>query len=267
LAASFLPGPLARAGSGGEGELTGPAPGAALRPLATDRPDVTESPLTVDAGHVQVELDFGNYTHDHSAGVRADEWGVTPFNLRLGLLDNFEAGIFVVPYLHRTERAGAGSSATYTGFGDVTLRGKVNFWGNDGGDSAFGLIADVTLPTGARGLGGGKAAGALTLPVQFDLGHGWDLGAMTVAQFRPDETGGSRMVWLNSATLGHDLGRSFSGYLELTSAAGDGTHVATGDLGVAWKLNPNTQLDLGANFGLTRAADNLLVFTGISRRY
>src|SRR5579872_1736511 len=35
-----------------------------MRPLSTDRPDTTDTPLTVDAGHVQLEMDFLSYTYD-----------------------------------------------------------------------------------------------------------------------------------------------------------------------------------------------------------
>src|SRR4051794_22151930 len=60
-----------------------PTPDNLLRELATDRPDATESPFTVDAGHVQIELDLVNYTRNRLDGVRTTEWGVMPFNLRV----------------------------------------------------------------------------------------------------------------------------------------------------------------------------------------
>ena len=37
--------------------LFAPVPRSAMRPLSTDRPDTTESPYTVDAGHFQMEMD------------------------------------------------------------------------------------------------------------------------------------------------------------------------------------------------------------------
>jgi hypothetical protein len=40
-----------------------PTPDNLLRELATDRPDKTESPTTVDAGHFQFEMDFATFTH------------------------------------------------------------------------------------------------------------------------------------------------------------------------------------------------------------
>ena len=41
-----------------------PTPEALLRELNTDRPDQTEGPITVDAGHFQLELDLVSYAYD-----------------------------------------------------------------------------------------------------------------------------------------------------------------------------------------------------------
>jgi hypothetical protein len=43
--------------------------------------------------------------------------------------------------------------------------------------------------------------------------------------------------------------------------------VATADAGLTYGPTPNVQLDLGANVGLTDAADDLNLFTGISARF
>src|SRR5436309_3199384 len=44
--------------------LFNPTPRTLMREMQTDRPDQTESPYTVDAGHFQLEADFDNYTYD-----------------------------------------------------------------------------------------------------------------------------------------------------------------------------------------------------------
>jgi hypothetical protein len=46
-----------------EYNLFNPTPLAAMRELSPDRPDKTESPHTVDAGHFQLEMDFVNFTY------------------------------------------------------------------------------------------------------------------------------------------------------------------------------------------------------------
>jgi hypothetical protein len=70
----------------------GAAP-AALRELTTDRPDTTESPFTVDAAHLQLEMDVASYTRNRLDGVRTTEWALAPFNLRYGLTPRAEVGI------------------------------------------------------------------------------------------------------------------------------------------------------------------------------
>lgn len=245
-----------------------PTPDGLLREFTTDRPDVTESPFTVDAGHMQLEMDLANYTSDRQDGVSTTEWGVAPFNLRLGLGNDFEAGVFLSPWIRRRVAARAGSTTTVLGFGDVVLRGKWNFLGNDGGGLAYGLIADLKLPTAADGLGNGRVEAAVTLPVTVRLAAGWDLNAMAQLQGGYDDAArGYRPFWLNSVSVDHDLGRAVAGYVELTSLTGDGPQAATLDVGITWLADRGLQLDAGVNLGVSRTAPDLLVFSGLSRRF
>ena len=240
---------------------------AARRELSTDRPDTTESPFTVDAGHWQIEMALVSQTRNRLDGARTRAWEFAPLNLRYGLRSDFEAGVFIAPYARVTEEPRGGSRTTAAGFGDITLRAKFNIAGNDGGSPAFGLIADLKLPTAKAGLGNGHAEGDLILPVAFELPGGWELGAMTKADLRQRDSGGMHLVWVNTATLGRKIFQNVSGYLELTSATGEGSHVATFDLGVAWKLEANTQLDAGAKLGVSRTADDGQFFAGLSHRF
>ncbi len=51
--------------------------------LSPDRPDKTESPYTLDAGHFMVEMDFVTFTHDDTVmGARTETWNVTSVNLK-----------------------------------------------------------------------------------------------------------------------------------------------------------------------------------------
>src|SRR5688500_7994788 len=91
-----------------DGRAAEPAP-AGLRELTTDRPDTTESPFTVNPGHVQLEMDAVSYTRDREGGAKTEEWEAAAFNLRFGLTRDFEAGIFVVPFRRMVETPPAGT--------------------------------------------------------------------------------------------------------------------------------------------------------------
>jgi hypothetical protein len=246
--------------------LGNPTPAELLRELTTDRPDATESPFTVDAGHAQVEMDFVSVTRDRQGGVRATSTAVAPFNLRLGFRHNLEAGIFFDPFLRETVRPRAGLKTKTRGHGDTTLRLKANFWGNDGGSSAFGLITDLKLPTATNGFGNDKVEGACTLPVALDLGGGWDLGAMTTLAAAHDGTR-YRPIWSNTVTVAHELFEHVGLFCEVTSEAGDGPHACTFDTGFTWQLDRNLQFDAGAYLGISRHAPDVTWFLGMSRRF
>lgn len=244
----------------------GPRPTVELRELTTDRPDATESPFTVDAAHVQLELEAVSFTRDRRDGVRTTEWAVAPFNLRYGLTENFELGVFVTPFLQVTEKLRGGERTTVRGLGDTTLRAKLNLAGNDGGAKAYGVFADLKLPTAKDGLGNDEVEGALTFPVAFELGAGWAAAAMTSVEFA--FTGRERpFVWVNTLSVGRALTANVAGFVEFTSAAGDGTHVATFNFGLTRRLGPNLQLDGGVNLGVSRAAADLTVFAGLARKF
>jgi hypothetical protein len=237
------------------------------REMTTDRPDTTESPFTLEPGQLQLEMDVATFTRNRLDGVRTTEWQFAPFNLRYGLTRDVEAGIFFTPRVRVTEEPRGGSKTTHQGTGDTTLRTKLNLWGNDGGANAGGVIAEIKLPTAAAGLGNDKVEGAVMFPVAFELGAGWELGAMTVAEFAYTDMGRRRTIWVNTMSFGHDVAKDTGMYFELTSAAGDGPHVATFNCGVTRKLNPNLQLDCGAVFGISRTAPDLGLFTGLARRF
>src|SRR5947207_2540338 len=49
-----------------------PTPRDMMRELSADRPDKTDCPFTVDAGHFQVEMDFANSTYGRANSGRGN---------------------------------------------------------------------------------------------------------------------------------------------------------------------------------------------------
>jgi len=241
-------------------------PGRNLRAMTTDRPDATESPFTIDPGHVQIEMDFARFGRNRDVVREVDAWEAAPFNLRVGLSPQWEAGVFIVPFQSETVTMDGGRERR-SGFGDTVLRAKWNARGNDGGDLGFGLIADVKLPTASDDFTNGKIEGGLTLPISFPLVGGWSGGAMTSIEAVYSEAGSFRAVWSNTITAGRELGRNWGGFIELTSSTGDSSHAATFNCGITRRIGTDTQWDAGANFGLSRAAEDVVVFSGVSRRF
>src|SRR3989442_4306943 len=86
----------------GKYTLFNPTPRELMREMNTDRPDKTESPFTVDAGHFQIEADILSYTYDRYNPARTDTRvetvGLAPLNLKVGLCNNVDLQIVIETY-------------------------------------------------------------------------------------------------------------------------------------------------------------------------
>jgi hypothetical protein len=247
-------------------------PDAGLRELSPDRPDKTESPYTVDAGHFQLEMDFANYTCHNSDGTTAKAWNVAPFNVKAGLFNNVDVQFVFDDYEHvRTGDRSAGTSTTQSGIGDFTTRLKINLWGDDGGKTAFALLPFVKFPTSTDGLGNNAVEGGVIFPLAVKLPADFDLGMETAAScLRDNRDNNFHADFINSITLDHGIIGKLSGYLEFFSDISTDSHagwVGTVDAGLEFLVTENIQLDCGCNFGVTCAADNFNPFAGITIRF
>jgi hypothetical protein len=94
-----------------------PTPRAFMREMSTDRPDKTESPYTVDAGHFQFEADLVSFGVDqwNAEGERVFGLNVANVNLKAGLLNNVDIQLIVENYVYEQVRAG-GATARKSGF-------------------------------------------------------------------------------------------------------------------------------------------------------
>ena len=249
-----------------------PTPPDLMRELSTDRPDKTESPYTVDAGHFQWEMDFAVFTLDREDGVRSRTWNVAPANLKVGLTNNADLQLFFDSYIHeRVEDQVAGLAETADGVGNLTTRLKINLWGDDGGPTAFAVMPFVTVPTNSGGLGNGAVEGGVILPIAVELPGGWSMGAQTEVDFRDNGSNrGYHSEFINSVTFSHDIAGRLGGYLEFFSNVSTGRDtrwVGTVDFGLTYALAKNIQLDAGCNIGVTHPAADLQPFTGITLRF
>lgn len=257
-------------GAEGVGSLFHPRPDAELRDLSTDRPDTTESPYTVDAGHVQVEWETLSWGRDRSDDVTTTTLG-SSVNLKVGLTSRID--LQIIPGWERTvvEDTPADARTTASGMGDTDVRLKYNLWGDDGGATAAAVMPFVTMPTHDRDLDPDRHwAAGLILPVGVTLVPGVNLGVM--AEFdlvRNQADDGRALLFIQSATVGVEITEWMGMFNELamvvSSEAGAGAE-AYYDGGFMFGVTPNVQLDCGWNLGLTQASQDVRGFIGVSVR-
>jgi hypothetical protein len=244
--------------------LFSPTPRNLMREMSTDRPDTTESPYTVDAGHYQVEMSFVDFTRDRSEGVTTETVVAAPFNAKVGLLNNVDVQFVLDPYVNR--RMG---SRRDSGMGDAIVRLKVNLLGNDGGKVAAAVMPYVKFPTGTHEIGNDHFEGGMIVPVAFELPAEFSLGTMLEVDFVRDAGDGYGTALLHTVTLGHPIVGELSGYVEYAGTAfvnAGSTYQAVIGSGLTYKVNDDVQLDAGMNFGISESADDFNVFLGLSFR-
>ena len=259
--------------------LFNPTPNQFLRDLTTDRPDTTESPFTVDAGHVQIETNLFGYSKSRAdaEGTRTDSYEFATTNVRLGLTNQSEINVVWQPYGFARNRSRDLASRTRdSGIGGLDIRAKVNLWGNDTfgepGSTAFALLPFITLPTDRRnGISPEATEVGLIVPLTISLTDKFGLGLNAgVNGVKDSDLSGRHAEWLGSASLSYAWSDNLGTYYEAGARVGTddprGEPVVLGT-GLTYKLSENLQLDAGVNFGVTRAADRINSFVGVSARY
>jgi hypothetical protein len=254
--------------------LFNPTPAALLRDLESDRPDRTESPITVDAGHFQVEADLVSYAYTQRQGVRQDDLMIPTLNLKLGVLNRVDLQTILIPYGRTRIQDRTVSPAmdqTCSGFGDMQVRAKINLWGNDGGRSALAMMPFIHLPTGAPGLTTDAVEGGVIFPFGFDLPAGFYAGAMwEVDWIRNADNSRYHAESIQTLTIGRNLTRKLSAYVEFWSVVSTERNAGwagTFDFGFNYLLHKNLKLDCGVNRRVAGREPDWNPFVGVTWRY
>jgi hypothetical protein len=252
--------------------LFNPVPPGLRRAYNTDRPSKTDSPYTVDAGVFQIESDVANWTLDYEKGARIRTWIVSNTNLKLGLTNwmDFE----VVPQFYVNTRSSGpdfGKPIVQDGFGDTTLRLKINLIGDDGGKLAIGLISSIKIPTNTGHTANHVWEPGFGLPLNYSLPWGFTLfGQTRLDVLDQPGSGNMRVQWQNPIGLSRGIIGNLSGYIEFynTVSSGRGQKwVGTLDTGLIYQVTPNFSVDMNSFFGMTDSAPDYNVFIGFGRRF
>jgi hypothetical protein len=245
-----------------EYHLFHPVPAEQMREMSTDRPDTTESAITVDAGHFQVEADLVVLMLDKEGSVKTTGYELLPINLKAGLLNWMDLQLVLEPY-HRVVSKAAGVRVVDDGYGATTVRLKMNVWGNDEGSTAFALMPFVTYVDDGVDFG-------LIAPLGIALPAGFDSTVMLEADVVRREDNGERgLDMVATGTVSHDIVGPLGGYFELVGAFPTyDTSLSTlaVDGGLTLGLGDDVQLDAGTRIGAAGPIADIELFVGASAR-
>lgn len=248
-----------------------PTPIDLRRPYNTDRPSKTDSPFTIDAGVFQIESDVWIWMLDEPehGDERIRTWIVGNTNFKLGLTNWMDLQVFPQFYVNkRTSGPSFGKPLEQDGFGDTTVRLKINLLGNDGGKLVIGFLSSLKIPTNTGNTGNHVWEPGFELPVNYSLPWGFTLFAQTRIDILDKSRSSNMQVqWQNPIGLSRTIVGNLSGYVEFYDAVSSGPWVGTLDTGLIYQVTPNLSVDVNSFFGLTRSAPDYNVFSGFGYRF
>lgn len=263
--------------------LFNPTPRDQMRDMDIDRPNATNSPHTIDAGHFQVEAGVFDYGYDRQrydgVNTRSDTLTAGQFNLRLGVLNDLElnAVLNAFAFQRNTDYLAPGPdrSDRQSGFGDTFVGGKLNLWGNDGADDAWttalAIQPQLRIPTARRSLGPGRPELFVGLPFAMNLPADFHLGLQTTGSWERNAADTGYVAgWQNSINLDHVFFDKLDVYLEYSSHVTTERHQLARQFlntGLTYDLTDNVILDTGFGFGLNKASPTFEWLAGISVRF
>jgi hypothetical protein len=253
-----------------------PTPVDQMRDMEVDRPDKTNTPDTIDAGHLQIESGFFDLNFSRHGSGRNDPFSLGEEDFRIGVLNNVEVDVAIALYDSLpVPEAGLARIPRHDGIGDLFLGGTYNLWGNDAGDtvwaSSLGIQPQFKIPTAAHDIGNGHFEAFIGVPFQINLPSGFHLGAETiVSDERNSSNDGNVTGWQNMIEVDHVFLQKFDIYAEYWSHLTTEQHTKpqqTIDTGITYSITDSIVLDTGFNFGLNSATSDFEWVAGITVRF
>lgn len=227
-------------------------------PLVTDRPDMTESTVSVAPGVMQAETGF-HHESDVDAGMKSIYRNFNSTLLRYGLVDGMEF------------RFGLGYSSfsipgnTESGFEPMSFGFKYEMFEQSGLLPEMAVL-NTFVPdfTGSSVFQADAWQGEILGAMAWGLGD-FGLGANIGVAFDGSANGAA---FPYSMALGIPVSSSIGGFVEVFGLlAEDAGPMHSGNVGLTWLLNPDFQLDAYSGFGLNDRAVDWSAGFGLSYRF
>ena len=223
-------------------------------PIATDRPDVTNSSLVVPLGSLQSENGINLSGRDDATLLDA-----TNTRLRLGVAHCLEVLVDVPTYF-----AVLGGEAS-SGWTNVTpaikwqvspVPGKID----------LSLVAGAGLPTGTPSIAGHGVQPYVQSPWSWEVGGGWSVNGMITAFLFPSDV--NKLTTETTLSIEKAVGKNADLFLEYVGdypERGDSQFLLNS--GGAYRFTQTQQIDFHVAFGLNNNAPSYIFGLGYSFRF
>ncbi len=239
-------------------------------PLQTDRPDFVESSNVVAPGRVQVETSLA-FERTTGKGV-AETIGATPTLIRIGTGQDWEVRLETDGYIKQQVSSDASRERIRNhGFADLSLGVKWHLRDGKGMAPSMALLAHADFASGSAPMRGNGVRPSVRMVAEWELPAGLSLGLMPGIAY--EKTGDGRRftqgIWgMVVGKAWTDRFRTFAEFAAPSIArARYAAAFSTYNVGAAYLLSDDCQLDLSMQQGASRNAPGRAWALGLSTRF
>jgi hypothetical protein len=218
--------------------------------IVTDRPDATESAITIPHKSFQIESGF-KFGWDKNEGVKTKELGYMGNLFRYGLLTRFELRLGVSYAGFDVEDEIKEEKSSLSGFVPLVIGFKWNFLYGDGPIPTLAILSHVDIPQAAS-----KDFNDGNVLQNFMLAGSWKLSKVFGFGFNI----GSRIDWkesnfttLYTASLGMSIAKWLGAFVEFYGFLPAGEYSDHRfDMGLTFPVRNNLQFDISGGVGISQ---------------
>jgi hypothetical protein len=239
-------------------------------PIVTDRPDFTESSVTVGMGVVQLESGY-TFTYNDDDQDVTKEHSYPESLFRIGMFADWFELRLGWNYGNSAETVFGAGATDLEGADDLYVGAKLALTPQSGCLPETGIILQGTVPSGSSAFTAGEVLVGVNYLYGWDVNDFFSVGGGTQANRALDDNGEDFYVeFAQSITTGYSWTDEWSSYAEWYMFAPAGAETAQNqqyfNTGVTYLITDDIQWDLRAGVGLNEAADDFFAGSGISIR-
>jgi len=238
-------------------------------PLVTDRPDFTESSVTVGRGVAQLEAGY-TYLYDTEAGTSVKTHSYPEMLWRIGMLAEWFELRIGWNYLEETTTV-AGAPMSVRGSDDLLVGGKFALTPQECLLPEMALIVQMTVPSGTTGISAEEVLPGVNWLYSWEVNDYLSIAGSSQGFRSVDDTGEFHFVFAQSMSAAVSLTETVGAYAEWFALFPSGAATAPTEHffngGFTYLVNNDIQLDVRAGTGLNSAATDYFAGTGFSVRF
>jgi hypothetical protein len=231
--------------------------------MVTDRPDATESPLTVPKGFLQVETGAFFETFEKDS-FKTETLGYNTSLFRYGILDNLELRVGINYEENKLSMDDVAQEIKADGLTPLLFGAKVEIADEDGWIPQIGLLGHLYLPFTAS-----EAFKPNTTGADFRFSFAHTLSEKSSLSYNLGGQWGNdspELAYIYTLSYGYSVTDSFGFYVEIYGDFPENTKANhLWDAGFTYALQPNIQLDATIGTSFTEGQD-LFLSAGVSFR-